>query len=344
MSKGFVLAAVGVIGAVLLAAGLTWRLHKDAGVATGLTLYGNVDIRTVNLAFNDSGRISRLLVEEGSLVRKGQLLAELDPARFEAVVQQARGMLAVHQQSLALLVAGNRPQQIAEAQATLDGARAALQNATQTYQRQKALAKSHLVPQQSADNALEALKSARAAYDAARQVLDLQREGSRKESIAAARGQVEADRGTLMLAERELSDTRLYAPADGVVQTRVQEVGDMASPQTPVLTLALVNPVWARVYVPETELGRIASGMRAKIQSDSFPGQSFPGWIGFVSPTAEFTPKSVQTTELRTELVYRARIYACNDAGKLRLGMPVTVHVPLQHNVPEAIPSDVCSH
>lgn len=342
-SKRLIVALV-ILLVLAAGAGTLWTLRTKRVASPSLTLYGNVDIRTVNLAFNDSGRIIRLPVEEGSVVRKGQLVAELDPVRFEAAVQQARGVLAAQQQQLALLVAGNRPQQIAEAQAAVDGARATLQNATQTYQRQKALAQSRLVPQQAVDNALQALQSARAAYDAARQALDLQREGSRKEAIAAARAQVEADRGALALAERQLADTRLYAPDDGVVQTRVQEVGDMASPQTSVLTLALANPVWARVYVPEPELGRIAPGMRAEIYSDSFPGQSFPGWIGFVSPTAEFTPKSVQTTELRTELVYRTRVYACNDAGKLRLGMPVTVRVPLQNNAPREIPASACHH
>ena len=335
---------LGAVAVVIVAVIAVRHFTAQGQSQKTLRLYGNIDIRTVNLAFDDSGRISHIAVEEGSAVRRGALLAEIDSSRYAAAEQQARGTLAVARQQLALLEAGNRPQQIAEARAAVTSATATLHNAQLTYDRQRALAAAHLLPQQSADNALQALKNARAVLQAAQQALSLQLVGARKEQIAGARAEVQAASGALALAQRQLADTRLYAPDDGFIQTRVLEVGDMVSPQAPVLTLALDNPVWARVYLPEPELGRIAPGMRAEILSDSFPGVRFPGWIGFISPTAEFTPKSVQTTELRTELVYRVRVYACNAQGKLRLGMPVTVQVPLQDNVPQTIPAHVCGH
>ena len=82
-----------------------------------------------------------------------------------------------------------------------------------------------------------------------------------------------------------------------------------------------------RVYINEPDLGRIREGMPAQVYSDSFPEKSYPGWIGFISSTAEFTPKTVETTELRTKLVYQARIMVCNDEHELRLGMPVSVRI-----------------
>ncbi len=103
----------------------------------------------------------------------------------------------------------------------------------------------------------------------------------------------------------------------------------MASPSQPVLTLDLTSPVYARAYLPEKQLGRIRPGMRAYVESDAFPGERFPAWVGFISPTAEFTPKTVETTEVRTELVYRMHVYACNADDRLRLGAPVTVVIPL---------------
>ena len=331
-----------VVVVLLVGATAWWWRHVQHPAPAALMLYGNIDIRTVDMAFNDAGRIQRIGFEEGSTVRKGQVLAQIDPLRFQDAVDQAAGVLAAAQQQLAALVAGNRPQQIAEARAAAASATATLRNAQITYTRQRTLAAAHLLPQQSADNALQALKNARAGLDSAQQALSLAVQGPRQEDIAAARAQVKADAAALALARRQLHDTTLRAPADGVIQTRILEVGDMASPATPALTLALNNPVWARAYVPETELGRIVPGMRADILSDSFPGQRFKGWIGFVSPTAEFTPKSVQTTDLRTELVYRVRVYACNPQGRLRLGMPVTVQVPLHDNAPRAIPAHVC--
>ena len=320
-----------LLGVAAAGIGLMLRPHP---VPTALVLYGNIDIRSVDLAFNDSGRIARVLVEEGAPVRRGQPVATLDAVRFVDAVHQAQGVLAAAEQQLAKLRAGSRPQEIAQARAAVAAAQATLHNAAISHDRQRALALAHLLPQQSADNALQTLKTARAGLDNARQALSLALQGPRREDIAAAQATVVADRAALALAQRQLTDTTLLAPSDGVVQDRILEPGDMVSPQSPVLTLALTDPVWARAYVPEPALGRVAAGMRASIRSDSFPGRSFAGWVGFISPTAEFTPKNVESTDLRTELVYRVRVYACNPGHALRMGMPVTVSIPLHGNAP----------
>lgn len=130
-----------------------------------------------------------------------------------------------------------------------------------------------------------------------------------------------------LLAETELSleDSELYAPVSGVIRERVVEPGDFVTPQSPVLTLALTNPVWVRTYLPETRLGVVKSGTVAEIRTDSYPDKVYEGWVGSISPTAEFTPKSVETPELRSRLVYQVRVYACNPNNELRLGMPATV-------------------
>jgi HlyD family secretion protein len=108
----------------------------------------------------------------------------------------------------------------------------------------------------------------------------------------------------------------------------------MVSPQTPVLTLALMDPLWVRAYVPEPDLGRIAEGMAAEVRTDSYPGKVYPGWVGFVSPRAEFTPKNVETTDLRTRLVYQVRVFVCDAQGELRLGIPATVTIPQGQTTP----------
>jgi HlyD family secretion protein len=96
-----------------------------------------------------------------------------------------------------------------------------------------------------------------------------------------------------------------------------------------VLNLAIMDPKWVRAYVSETDLGRIHMGMKASISTDSFPGRSFPGWIGFIASVAEFTPKSVQTVELRSSLVYETRIFVDDPSDAMRLGMPATVYLEL---------------
>ncbi len=158
---------------------------------------------------------------------------------------------------------------------------------------------------------------------------------------AAELAQVEADEAALAFAEQALSDAELRAPAGGVIRERILEPGDMATPGTPVLTLAMTDPVWVRAYLPETALGKVRPGMAAAITTDSFPDKVYTGWVGYIAPTAEFTPKNVETPELRTRLVYRMRVYACNPEGELRLGMPATVHLDLSAR--EAPGGDVCA-
>jgi HlyD family secretion protein len=329
-----------VVAAAVAAAVVWWRAPRRASDV--LQLYGNVDVRQMQLAFNDAGRVDALLVNEGERVAAGQALARLDAVRYRDAAARAGASLAAAQAVLARLRAGSRPQEVAEAAAAVDAAGATAHNAQLSWQRQRELVAADFLPRQALDDAAAARRAAAAELDRARQRLSLARQGPRREDIAAAAAQVDADRAALALAQRELADTVLRAPAAGVVEDRIVEVGDMASPQVPVYTVALDDPVWARVYLPETELGHVRPGMRAQISSDSFPGKAFAGWIGFVSPTAEFTPKSVQTPELRSELVYRVRVFACNPRGLLRLGMPVTVRVPLHGNAPQAQPERVC--
>ena len=107
--------------------------------------------------------------------------------------------------------------------------------------------------------------------------------------------------------------------------TRARERGAIVSPGETVFTLTLSSPVWVRTYVNETDLGRVQPDMPAYVTTDSAPKKFYTGHVGFISPTAEFTPKSVETRELRTDLVYRLRIVVDNPDGALRQGMPVTV-------------------
>ena len=166
--------------------------------------------------------------------------------------------------------------------------------------------------------------------EAAKETLRLAQLGPRKEDIAAAEATQQADEAALALTQKQLADATLYAPDDGIIQDRILEPGDMASPQRPVYTLALADPVWVRAYVQGPDLGKIRPGMHAEIASDSYPDKRYQAWLGYISPTAEFTPKSVETTEVRSNLVYQVRIFVCNPQDELRLGMPVTVTIPLK--------------
>ncbi len=329
---------IAVAALVALAVGaVAWRqLARPTAAANSVVAYGAIDVRQAQLAFNDNDRIARILVQEGDRVKKGQLLAELDTSRLQANVDKAAGDADAARFALTRLKDGSRPEEIAEARATLAAAQATEVNDRVDFDRDEKMARLDVQTIQARDHAEQALKVATATRESAEQALKLAVEGPRWEDIKTAEAQLQSAQAALAFARRQLADARLYAPADGVIEDRILEAGDMASPDRPALTLDLTDPVYARAYLPERELGRVAPGMRAKIESDAFPGKRFPAWIGFISTTAEFTPKTVETTDVRTELVYRMHVYACNPENQLRLGAPVTVVVPLKDNAPKS--------
>jgi len=305
--------------------------HRTDGNNAGdiLSLHGNVDIRQVQLAFNGSERISDMRFQEGDRVNKGDLLASLDKTRLQHATDQAAARAAAQQEVVTRLKAGTRREEIRQLRAEVEAARITAANAERTSRRLAELTTQKLAAQEQADNARAVADAAKAKLRAAEEALRLAEAGPRKEDIAAAEAILKADQAQLALVQRQLSDADLYAPTDGVIQDRLLEPGDMASPQRPVYTLALSNPLWVRAYVGETDLGRIHPGMRATVHTDSFPDKNYEGWVGFISPTAEFTPKSVETREVRTDLVYQVRIFVCNPQNQLRLGMPAVTTIDL---------------
>lgn len=268
-----------VLVLVLAAAlgGVVWYVgfRDRGGDDDGLTLYGNIDVRQVDLAFSIDGPIAEMRVEEGDRVEPGQIIATLDRRPYAFALGQAEA-------------------QVAEAEADLE-------NARRTLARQADLLKRGNAPQQT--------------YDDARRRVDA--------SVARLNGA----RETAALAAYRLGRADLVSTVGGTVLTRIREPGAVVMPNSPVYTISIADPVWARTYVDEPHLGHVVPGMKAEITTDSAPGRVYPGWVGFVSPTAEFTPKSVETPELRTDLVYRVRVYVKNPDHTLRQGMPVTVRL-----------------
>jgi len=315
---------------VLLAAALVWWFATRQRGSPELVLYGNVDLRQVDLPFNSSERVLAVLAQEGDRVHKGQLLAQLDTTRLEPQVAKAEADAAAQQQVVNRLHAGSRPQEIAQARANVEAARADALNARSQYERLDLLSQNsagRAVSKQDLDAARATLDMAQARLAATRKALDLMVAGPRKEDVAQGEAQLRADEAQLALLRRQFADANLLAPLDAVVRSRIVEPGEIASPQKPAFTLAILDPKWVRTYITEKDLGRVREGTRASIGVDAFPQRHFPGWVGFISPVAEFTPKEVQTEELRTSLVYEIRVFVQDPDNDLRLGMPATVRL-----------------
>jgi HlyD family secretion protein len=323
----------GLIAVSLVAAFVAWQMMQRESVSTHLTLYGNIDLRQVQLSFNNSERIAAVLVQEGDRVRQGQLLARLDTARLEPQLAQAEAQAAAQLQVVKRLRSGSRPEEIAQARANLEAAQADLTNARQQYERWRSAAEisaGRAVRQQDVDNARTAVQVAEARLAVVQKTLALAIAGPRLEEISENEARLKAFEAQASVLRQQLKDAQLIAPVDAVIRTRVMEPGEMASPQRPVFSLAIADPKWVRAFISEPDLGKIKSGIPAAIEVDSFAGRSFEGWIGFISPVAEFTPKTVQTEELRTSLVYEVRVFVKDPADELRLGMPASVYLQVK--------------
>jgi HlyD family secretion protein len=302
--------------------GLFGFRSNDRGV---IVLQGNVDVRQVNLGFKVAGRIAEMKVDEGDRVQAGKIVASLDKSYFADELRLARARVAVQAAVVARLENGTRPEEIAQARAVVAEREAAVAFAEATLNRQQELAGRGVSPHQRHDEATAASEQARAALKSAQETLKLAEIGPRREDIDAAKAQMEAENAALAQSDRRLTDADLVAPGEGVVLTRVREPGAIVGAGETVYAVTITSPVWVRTYVAEPDLGRVRPGMSVEVRTDG--GKTYRGQIGFISPVAEFTPKSVETKELRTSLVYRLRIVVDGETVGLLQGMPVTALV-----------------
>jgi HlyD family secretion protein len=289
------------------------------------TLYGNVDIREASLAFRVGGRVESLKVDEGALVKAGDVLATLDLEPLQNSRHSTEAAVAALAARNALMHRGYRPEDIAETKARLEAAQAVLAETEANLARQTTLAPEGASAQRSLDAALSARDQAAAQVRVTEQQAHQMTTGFRREEVAESDAQLRQAQAQLAVASLALKDTILVAPSDGIILTRAIEKGNMVQAGAPAFSLSLTSPVWTIAYVSEPMLGHFPPSTEVTLTTDSRPNQPYHGVVGFVSPTAEFTPKSVETSDLRTSLVYRLRIVVTDPDSQLRQGMPVTV-------------------
>ncbi len=312
-----------LLAAVLAAA---WYLRgKFTPADAPLTLYGNVDIRGVDLGFRVAGRLSEVLKDEGDAVKAGELLARIDPQPYIDELARADALVAAAVADQQLKRAGNRSEEVEQGRAALEESRLVARNAERAHLRHLGLVGRGGTSQQDLESAESARDEANQRVKLNEAKLKLLEVGFRAEEIAAADAAVAQAQAARASAALHLDDTQLKAPSAGIVLTRALEPGAILQAGASVISLSLEQPVWVRAYVHESELGRVPPGSQVLLTTDGRPGKPFHGKVGFVSPRAEFTPKSVETPELRTSLVYRLRIVVADSDGSLRQGMPVTV-------------------
>jgi HlyD family secretion protein len=315
-----------VVLLLAVAAAVGWQFReKFRKSAEGLRLFGNVDIRGVDLGFRVGGRLLEVLKDEGDAVKAGELLAKIDRLPYEHELARAKAELAAAQADLDLKKSGYRSEEIDQARAQLEAARIVEKNAEKVRERQAGLMGGGGTSQQNLEAADATLEEVKQQMKVAAARLKQLESGFRIEEIAAATAKTAQAKAACDAAALRLQDTSLESSSDGIVLTRTLEPGAIVQPGATVMSLSLEHPVWVRAYVHEPDLGKFPPGTKVSLVTDGRPDRPFHGKVGFVSPRAEFTPKSVETPELRTSLVYRLRIVVDDTDGSLRQGMPVTV-------------------
>jgi membrane fusion protein YbhG len=322
-----------VLAAVIAAAVYFYRRleNRDKGESQ-LTLSGNIEAHESLVGFKVQGRIVELPIEEGQWVEPGALLARLDNDDYKQKLRIDEATTRVRQSNLDLVLAGTREQELKASEQTMLDAKADLEQKKLDYDRAQRLFSKDEVSAQDRDLAETAWKRAQATFEADRQRYSQAVEGSRKEDIAIARANLHEARTNLGMSKVNLDYTVLRAPSAGVITVRQAELGEVVAPGTPVVTLADLDHIWLRAYLAETDLGRIHWGQDANITTDTYPGKQYHGRVSFISSTAEFTPKSVQTYKERVTLVYRIKIDIDNHNHELKPGMPADAHIQLAAN------------
>jgi HlyD family secretion protein len=305
------------------------KLIKKPAPVTELTLSGNIEAHESLVSFKVPGRIVELPVEEGQQVEKGALLARIEDADSRQKVRIDEATVRVRESDLALTLAGTREQEVKAAQQTMKDAQADLDEKKLDNDRAQQLFGKDEISAQDRDLAATALKRAEAIFKAAQQRYNEAVEGSRKEDIEIARANLNQANANLGLSQVNLGYAVLRAPSSGVITVRQAELGEVVEPGSPVVTLADLDHLWLRAYIAETDLGSIHWGQDATVTTDTYPGKRYHGRISFISPDAEFTPKSVQTNQERVTLVYRIKIDLDNPNHELKPGMPADAHIQL---------------
>ncbi len=315
-----------IVAAAVIVFYSRWTAHKPPGNI--LTISGNIETHESLVGFKVQGRIRELPVQEGQFVREGDLLARLDTGDYVQQVRIDEASVRSQEANLALALAGTRSQEIKAAEAALFDAKADLELKKVEFRRNQNLYESNaVVSAEARDTAETSLKRSEAVYEQRNQTYRELVEGTRAEQIAINRANLDTARQSLELSRIRLSYASLYAPKTGLVTVRQAELGEVMLPGSPVVTIADIDHLWLRGYINETDLGRVRWGQSATIRTDAFRGRAYHGRVSFISPEAEFTPKSVETHKERVTLVYRIKIDLENPNHELKPGMPADAEI-----------------
>lgn len=324
MKKKVILIAI----LLLAVAAIAWfATRRTGGDGSTVAVSGTIEVTDVEVSFKVPGRVRERLVDEGEQVKAGQIVARLDDEDLRLEVAQREQDTEVLAANLRELENGFRKEDIARADAAVGRVKADAERLKADFARQETLFQREVISRRDFDAAKAAYESSRAALREAVAQQELMHRGPRREQIDAARARLGQSREALELARTRLGYTTLSSPMAGLVLAKHVEPGEQVAAGTPIISVGDMANTWMRAYIAETDLGRVKVGQKARVKSDTWPDRRYEGTVSFISPEAEFTPKSVQTEKERVKLVYRIKITIPNPTMELKPGMPVDAEI-----------------
>ncbi|MFW2611471.1 efflux RND transporter periplasmic adaptor subunit [Aliarcobacter butzleri] len=313
---------------ILLISFISYKIYSNIFLKNenNLTFYGNIDTRTVNVGFRFLGKIENITKDEGEIVKKDEILVKLDTASLEKSLEELNEKIFASKLELSKLQTGYRQEEILEAKAAMEEAIENLNKTKDTYNRQTNLFKTKSTSEENFTISQLNYKQALATLDKAKALYELRKNGYRDEDIKIQESNLKSLEIQAEKLKIDLNDSIIKAPVDGVILTRFKEIGAITNAGESILEIAKTDEFWVRAYIDEKNLGNIKPGLKMSIQTDS-RSENYEGVIGFISPVAEFTPKNIETQELRADLVYSFRVIVKNPDDKIRQGMPVTLKI-----------------
>ena len=313
---------------ILLISFISYKIYSNIFLKNenNLTFYGNIDTRTVNVGFRFLGKIENITKDEGEIVKKDEVLVKLDTASLEKSLEELNEKIFASKLELSKLQTGYRQEEILEAKAAMEEAIENLNKTKDTYNRQTNLFKTKSTSEENFTISQLNYKQALATLDKAKALYELRKNGYRDEDIKIQESNLKSLEIQAEKLKIDLNDSVIKAPVDGVILTRFKEIGAITNAGESILEIAKTDEFWVRAYIDEKNLGNIKPGLKMSIQTDS-RSENYEGVIGFISPVAEFTPKNIETQELRADLVYSFRVIVKNPDEKIRQGMPVTLKI-----------------
>jgi HlyD family secretion protein len=313
---------IGALIVVGLAAFILLVQMKNTEDVNIIKVSGNIEVTEVESSFKIAGRIAERYVEEGHLVKAGEVIARLDETDFRQEASLREAELEQAKAALSEALEGYLPEEISQALAKLNRSKAEVDKMEKDFARQQQLYNDQVISDREFEASQSAYQIAKARFQEAKEYHALLKRGTRQEKIDQAQAQVKRAESALQIAMTKLSYTILKSPIDGYVLSKNAEAGEYVSAGTPIVTIGNMADPWLRAYIHEKDLGKVKLGQTVYITTDTFPGKKYPGKISFISSEAEFTPKNVQTQRQRVKLVYRIKVAIPNPEMELKLGMP----------------------